>query len=212
MSSQATSHIVRNTDVFLAVHFLGARLSADDGSHRGEPTAANGSIGCFRSFVSATFGHLSLLRCRPFALLVIANILYSFGYHIPYAYMPDRARHVADVDPDRAAALISIMGSASVCGRLFGGLAFIECRRRSADVDGNDSRGSRRCSAASMRFVVTVATMVGSGLTTALVFAMTEFWSMVIYAVLTGVFGGQLIVRPFAFGKFRVIRSLSHYD
>jgi hypothetical protein len=143
--------------------------------------------------VSVAFGQLSLLRCRPYALLVLSNFLYSFGYHVPYAYVPDRAQHVADVDANRAATLVSVMGSASVCGRLLGGLAFIECRRQNDVGAGRDGcgGGGGRCSSATTRFVVTVAMMIGSGLTTAAVFAMTEYWSMIIYAVLIGFFGGK---------------------
>ena len=59
---------------------------------------------------------LSLFKDPMFCLFCFSLLMFTFGYHVPYTYTPDRAFELG-VDRNSASFLVSIMGIANVASR-----------------------------------------------------------------------------------------------
>lgn len=83
-------------------------------------------LSCFSPAVRNTFQQLldvSILKNPVFLLFAISNLCTSIGFNMPYIFLPERARE-ANIDANRAAFLISIIGITNTLGRvLFGWLS-----------------------------------------------------------------------------------------
>ena len=76
----------------------------------------------FCAIVGETFDP-SLFKNPIFVIFAMVLVLFSFGYHTPYTYVPERAIELG-VSPRHASLLISLMGVSNVAARLiFGWIA-----------------------------------------------------------------------------------------
>ena len=130
-------------------------------------------LGCCRGLygvLKETFD-LSLFRSPPYAIATFSLLLFTFSYHVPYTYIPERAKQTLHVSTTDAALLVSIIGISSVLSRVIFGWI------------GDTSRTGRQ--------LITVIVLILGGLTTAGVGLWKNYSLMVLYSIFFGVFSGD---------------------
>ena len=122
----------------------------------------------FCRIVGETFDP-TLFKNPIFVIFALTLVFFSFGYHTPYTYVPERALALG-ISPRKASLLISVMGVANVAARLiFGWIA-------------DRSRG--------IRFYFAGIVFILSGIFTMLVFLYVTYPAMVTFSVLFGACSG----------------------
>jgi len=62
-----------------------------------------------------------------FILFAVSNFLTSFGFVVPYIFLPDRGYRQFGFTSEQAAFLISVVGISNMVGRVFGCIADLKC-------------------------------------------------------------------------------------
>lgn len=126
---------------------------------------------CSCSCVSASdIFDSSTFKNPVFWMFCFTVLMFCFGYHVPYTYVPERARSLG-VDSQSAAFLISIMGMANVGSRLLFGWV--------ADRSPN------------IRFYMAGIAVTLGGLVSVFIFLFNTYPLMIVYSVLFGAFTGS---------------------
>ena len=113
----------------------------------------------------------TLFKNPIFVLFTISLLGFSFGYHTPYTYVPERAIAFG-IAPTKASLLISIMGISNVLARLlFGWIA-----------DKSEK----------IRFYFAGTVFCLGGIFTILVFLYETYAAMVVYSIVFGACSGML--------------------
>ncbi|ELT98491.1 hypothetical protein CAPTEDRAFT_205609 [Capitella teleta] len=112
---------------------------------------------------------LSLFKSPIFCLFGIGVLGFCLGYHVPFTYIPERARQFG-VDAQSASFLISIVGIANVASRLVIGWM--------ADHS------------PTIRFYLAGVTLTLGGVSSILIPYMTTYPLMIMYSALFGMFSG----------------------
>jgi cyanate permease len=136
--------------------------------------------GC-RSSCCSEIIDVSFFKRPEFCIICFSILMFCFGYHVPYAYTPERARQYG-VDASSASFLVSIMGMANVGSRLvFGWVA---------------DRSPR------IRFYLAGTMLTLGGLVSIAIPLFTTYPLMILYSVLFGAFTGQFFSRFNKYKKF----------
>ena len=113
----------------------------------------------------------TLFKNPIFVIFAIVLVFFSFGYHTPYTYVPERAQHLG-ISARKSSLLISIMGVSNVAARLiFGWIA-----DRSPGI----------------RFYFAGIVFILGGFFTMLVFLYVTYPAMVTFSILFGACSGEL--------------------
>ena len=113
------------------------------------------------------------LFCNPvFSIFGFAMLMFSFGYHVPYTYTPERAI-LLGFPPKQSSFLVSIMGMANVGFRLILGWV--------ADKSSN------------LRFYFAGSVLCLGGILNLLMVFFETYPLLILYSVLFGAFSGLLL-------------------
>ena len=101
---------------------------SDTDDHRSLPEDHSGAATAKKSFLPAALraalsemADLSIYKNWTFLVFSLASFLGMVAFYVPFMFIPDLAVEYYAVSKDTAMTLVSVIGGANICGRIFWG-------------------------------------------------------------------------------------------